>query len=83
MANSLHFHRRKDEIVERVRGYLQPGGRLILVEYNADRGNLWVPHPLTYAAWEMLARRCGFAHTELLETVPSRFLREIYAAASW
>lgn len=82
MANSLHFQRNKDAVLRLVRGYIRPGGRLILVEYNIDKGNMWVPHPLSYATWEALSLRSGFTSTMLLSTVPSRFLREIYSAVS-
>ncbi len=82
MANSLHFFRDKAPVLQLVRSYLKPGGRLILVEYNADRGNMWVPHPLSYPTWETLARRSGFTETGLLATKPSRFLGEIYSAVS-
>jgi ubiquinone/menaquinone biosynthesis C-methylase UbiE len=82
MANSLHYERHKEPVVELIRGYLKPGGRLILIEYNADRGNPWVPFPISYPNWEKLAERCGFASTHLLATAPSRFLREIYSALS-
>jgi ubiquinone/menaquinone biosynthesis C-methylase UbiE len=82
MANSLHFLRDKDPMVQLVRGYLRPGGRFILVEYNADRGNWWVPYPLSYSTWEKMARRNGFATTELLARRPSRFLNEMYSALS-
>ena len=83
MANSLHFVRRKEPILQLVRSYLRPGGRLLLVEYNADRGNMWVPYPLSYPTWEVLAQQSGFSGTRLLATVPSRFFGEIYSAASW
>jgi ubiquinone/menaquinone biosynthesis C-methylase UbiE len=82
MANSLHYQRDKDAVLHMVRGYLRPGGRLLLVEYNADRGNPWVPYPLSYSTWEMVARRNGFAETKLLARVPSRFLNEMYSALS-
>lgn len=82
MANSLHFVRKKEPVLQLVRGYLRPGGRLLLVEYNADRGNMWVPYPLSYSAWEILAQQNGFSGTQLLTTVPSRFFGEIYSAAS-
>jgi SAM-dependent methyltransferase len=84
MANSLHFieDARKESVVSRLKNTLRPGGRFILVEYNVDRGNLWVPHPLSYPAWEKLAARCGFASTRLLGKKPSSFLREFYAALS-
>ncbi len=82
MANSLHFQRQKEPLLQLVRGYLKPEGRLLLVEYNADRGNMWVPHPLSYDTWEALARRNGFSRTTLLATQPSRFLGEMFSALS-
>lgn len=82
MANALHFVREKRPVVARLRAYLKPGGRLVLVEYDTDRGNHWVPHPLAYPTWESLARASGFATTRLLATVPSRFLGRIYSALS-
>lgn len=82
MANSLHFHRDKHAILERIKSYIRPGGRFVLVEYNADQGNPWVPFPISYTSWETLAREVGFTSTSLLATHPSRFLREIYSAVS-
>ncbi len=82
MANSLHFMRDNDKepLLRRLRAYLKPGGRFLLVEYNADRGNLWVPHPLSYATWAALAGRAGFSRVTLLGRVPSRFLGEIFSS---
>ena len=85
MANALHFIRRGEAqkaVVQQVRGTLRPGGRLLLVEYNTDRGNHWVPYPLSFPTWQALARDRGFHSTSLLATRPSRFLGEIYAAMS-
>ncbi|MFL5698910.1 MAG: class I SAM-dependent methyltransferase [Ktedonobacteraceae bacterium] len=82
MANSLHYVRKKDSVLQLIRGYLKPGGRLLIVEYNADRGNMWVPYPFSYPTWEVLARQNGFSGTQLLATVPSRFFGEIYSAVS-
>lgn len=82
MANSLHFHKRKAPILDRVVGMLKPNGRLILVEYNVDSGNMWVPHPLSFETWRGLASAHGFEAARLLFVQPSRFLHEIYAAES-
>ncbi len=82
MANALHFTQDQAHVVELLRSYLGPGGRLLVVEYNVERSNFAVPHPVPYPRWQALARRAGFAHTELLAQRPSRFLREIYSAAS-
>ncbi len=82
MANSLHFLRHKEAVLPQIRSYLKPGGRLILVEYNTDRGNYWVPYPLSYTSWETLAGQVGFSQTALLTTKPSRFLGQIFSALS-
>ena len=82
MANSLHFHRDKEPVVRLVQSYLKPGGRLILVEYGTERGNHWVPYPLSYQTWQDLACRVGLVGTQLLTTRPSRFLGQIYSALS-
>ncbi len=83
MANALHFVTDQAATVTRLKGYLQPGGRLILVEYNTDQGNTWVPRPLSYSSWARLAAQCGFSHTQKIGSRPSRFLGEIYSALSW
>ncbi len=82
MANSLHFVRKKDDVLRLVAGYLRPGGRLLIVEYNADRGNMWVPYPFTYETWEKLASKNGFSETRLLERRPSQSLNGMYSALS-
>jgi ubiquinone/menaquinone biosynthesis C-methylase UbiE len=82
MANSLHFVRDKQPVLEAVRRMLRPGGRLIIVEYGADRGNPWVPYPFPYPRWETMAAQAGFRNTRLLSTIPSRWLGSMYSAVS-
>jgi len=82
MANSLHFQRDKASVLALVRSYLRDGGRLVLVEYDTDAGNPWVPFPLSYRTWEGLAWHAGFRATRRMASVPSRFLGAIYSAVS-
>lgn len=82
-ANVLHFWRDKEKLIRSLRSYLRPGGRFLVVEYNSDRGNFWVPFPFAYESWRRLAALSGFEHTELLAAAPSSFMGEFYAAASW
>lgn len=82
MANSLHFIRTKEPVLERLLAHLKDDGRFVLVEYDADSGNTWVPHPLSYSSWEKLAARAGLKDTRLIGRVPSRFLGAIYSALS-
>jgi SAM-dependent methyltransferase len=82
MANSLHFQRAKEPVVQLIRSYLKPAGHLILVEYDTDHGNHWVPYPLSFDTWHSLAESCGLVKTQLLAAAPSRFLGRIYSALS-
>lgn len=82
MANSLHFQRDPEAALAAVQAHLRPGGRIVLVEYNIERGNPAVPYPVPFRRWAELASAAGFARTELLERRPSRFLSEIYSAVS-
>jgi len=83
-ANSLHFvpRDRQVAVVASLASSLRPGGSFIVVEYDADRGNPWVPHPFSYAAWERLAEAAGLADTRRIGRVRSRFLGAIYSAKS-
>lgn len=80
MANSLHYFREKEGILRHVRGFLKPGGALLLVEYNVDEGNLWVPYPLSFETFRILAPLAGFTEPRLLAKAPSSFLKEFYSA---
>lgn len=83
-ANSLHFvaRGRQLEVVRRLASSLRPGGAFIVVEYDADHGNPWVPHPFSAASWERLAAEAGLVGTTRIGRVPSRFLGAIYSAVS-
>jgi SAM-dependent methyltransferase len=83
-ANSLHYVARDRQVavVRALAGHLRPGGRFVVVEYDADRGNPYVPHPFSYPSWQRLAESAGLTGTVLLGRVPSRFLGAIYSAES-
>jgi ubiquinone/menaquinone biosynthesis C-methylase UbiE len=83
MANSLHFFKDKEKVLRHVRSFLKLNGVLLLVEYNVDSGNMWVPYPLSFETYRDLASRAGFTEPTLLETAPSRFLRGFYSAAAY
>lgn len=94
IANALHYlpddvpapgsrgGASKLTVLQSVRARLKTEGRLILVEYNSDSGNPWVPYPLSFERFRALALRAGFAPPQLLSSVPSRFLNEIYSAVA-
>lgn len=83
MANSLHFFKDKEKILRHVRSFLKLNGTFLLVEYNVDSGNMWVPHPLTFERYQAVAARAGFSEPRLLATHPSRFLHGFYSAVAY
>lgn len=83
-ANSLHFVPRDQqvEIVRALAAHVRVGGAFVVVEYDADGGNPWVPHPFAYVSWERMAEAAGLVGTRRLHRVPSRFLGGIYSAVA-
>ena len=83
MANSLHYFKDREKILRHVRSFLKVNGALLLIEYNVDLGNMWVPYPLSFETYRELAPRAGFSEPQLLGTAPSRFLRGFYSAVAY
>ncbi len=82
MANALHFYLDKERLLRRLRDYVADKGRLVVVEYDVDKGNVWVPYPFSFETFRALATRAGYRAPQLLATVPSRFLRRMYSAVA-
>lgn len=84
MANALHFVERSRQVavVRALAGLLRPGGRFLVVEYDSDHGNQWVPHPFTAATWQRMAAEAGLVGARTIGRVPSRFLGAIHAAVA-
>lgn len=80
-ANALHFSRNQEHLLTGLRGLLAPGGSLVIVEYDAEIGDRWVPYPISFAFLATLAARSGYGPPRLLATYPSRYRDRIYAAA--
>ena len=79
MANALHFVMNKAPVLSRLIRLLKSGGRLIIVEYNTNRGNPAVPFPLDDQNWLKLASQVGLREARILSRIPSSFLGEMYA----
>lgn len=60
MANALHFVRDQQRVLERIRSYLKPSGRLLLVEYDQRFPLPWVPYPIAASRFAELVQSAGF-----------------------
>jgi trans-aconitate methyltransferase len=81
MANSLHFVHSPGEFLRRCTAVLAPSGRLLIVEYDTDASNSWVPHPISLASLSRLVGDVGFRRVQKLGSRRSRYQRApLYAA---
>jgi SAM-dependent methyltransferase len=85
MANALHFvpHREQAQVVRGLAEHLRPGGPFVVVEYDADRGNQYVPYPFRPATWATIAQTAGLERAREIGRVPSRWLGAIWSGVAY
>lgn len=82
LANTLHFVPDQPAALARIAGYLRPGGRLVLVEYEGRRAGPWVPHPVSLARFGELAAGAGLGAPRKVAGRPSAYGGELYVAVA-
>ncbi len=83
MANALHFSPDHGSILQKLRSYLKPGGRMILIEYNTRQGNYAVPFPLDDAQFLTLTASLNLIDPKILAKIPSTFLGEMFSGIAF
>jgi ubiquinone/menaquinone biosynthesis C-methylase UbiE len=82
MANSLHFVKNKLVFLKEVKKYLLPAAVFLLVEYDTENPNRWVPYPLSYSSAESLFKQAGFVSIEKINQRQSAYnSAKIYSAS--
>ncbi len=64
MANSIHYVQHKEKFLQHLKTYLQPDAYLLMVEYDMNIPNPWVPYPLGFSAMQQLLTHNGFSAPE-------------------
>lgn len=80
MANALHYVKDKVIFINKLCKYLKEDGCFLIVEYETDRANPWVPYPIRFEALRELFITTGFLSAEKLGEAPSRYQGKMYAA---
>jgi ubiquinone/menaquinone biosynthesis C-methylase UbiE len=68
MANALHFVRDQETMLRQIVHLIKPGGRLLLVEYELQTTQRWVPFPVPFARFQALAAATGLTMPHLVGT---------------
>jgi trans-aconitate methyltransferase len=83
MANSLHFVRDRNNFGLMLRSMLKENGRLLIVEYDTDSANRWVPFPVSFVSLEKWASQTGFRNVKRLKERASIYQRsKMYSAVA-
>ena len=81
MANSLHFVEDQAGFIRSCAERMNPAPVFLIVEYDTDVANRWVPHPLSQTSLRQLFRRTGYASVRVLRSRPSTYRRaDLYSA---
>ncbi|HEY2727658.1 MAG TPA: methyltransferase domain-containing protein [Parafilimonas sp.] len=79
MANTFHFVKNKNAFINKAFKCLNDDGYLLIVEYDTDKSNYWVPYAISYKSLEKLFKVFNYT-TQKLNEMPSRFNGVIYSA---
>ena len=81
MANSIHYVKQQETFLKKIKQHILDDGILLIVEYDTDKGNPWVPYPVSYKSLEKLCHAAGFSSVEKINQMPSAFGRSnMYSA---
>jgi ubiquinone/menaquinone biosynthesis C-methylase UbiE len=73
MANSLHYVKDKDILLKKLISSMKTNGVFLIVEYDRQAGNQWVPYPLTIDAAKTLFKSLGYSDFHVLNKRLSLF----------
>jgi len=81
MANSLHYVKNKFSLIERISKHLKADHYFLIVEYDTEKSNQWVPYPTDFSSLTKLFTELGYRSIEKLGEKKSRYnTGKMYAA---
>jgi ubiquinone/menaquinone biosynthesis C-methylase UbiE len=80
MANSLHYVKDKITFIKKALQWMKEDGSFIIVEYDTETSNRWVPYPISFDSLRELFSEFGFTAKKIGEE-PSLYNRSVIYAA--
>ena len=81
MANSLHFVKDKMAFMQKMSSMLASDASILLVEYDMDKPNPWVPYPISFPSLKNLFEKLPFGPVQKLNEAPSKFNKSLIYSA--
>ena len=84
MANALHYVENPIPFLQKLLNNLHSKGAFVLIEYDVETGNPWVPFPISVQKWEQIAPKAGLTMPEIFNQRISCYGQgRMYAAISF
>lgn len=81
MANSLHYVKDQLAFIHKAEHYLAENGCFVLVEYDTDSANPWVPYPLSLNSLKKLFMKAGYSSVLKIGEYSSAYNGKMYGVA--
>lgn len=81
MANSLHYVQHQGVFIEKMKTFLKSDGCFLIVEYDTNRSNPWIPYPVSFDRLHSLFSKEDFPSIKKINEKPSRYNKaNLYSA---
>ena len=82
MANSLHYVKDQAAFIRHCESQMRLPRRFLVVEYDSNEANHWVPYPVSQTRLMALFERAGYSSARVLRSRPSLYRRApLYSVA--
>jgi trans-aconitate methyltransferase len=71
MANALHYVKDKKALIQKLQLYCKQEGKLVIIEYDTNKANPWVPYPVPFDALRTLFLESGYKSIRKTNERPS------------
>ncbi len=68
MANSLHYVQDKNALIRNLSALMPENGCFLVVEYDTDDANPWIPYPVSFHSLRYIFEEAGFRSVRKLHT---------------